>query len=218
MQLPQLIARKVRMVFSQKKESLAEENVWYFDRWAKTYDRYVFRWFMKRAQYNTLAMIDAAQKKDFSVLDVGCGTGEGLRMLKEKTKGRIVGVDLSSEMLARARAKIQGVELYPADVEHLPFNTASFDVVVSTEAFHHCLNPERALREMHRVLKKGGELIIADCNFRFTFLNLLFERFEPGCVHIYSQREMRSLFQAHRLHDIQQRRTAIVFFITKGMK
>src|SRR3989338_9830270 len=101
MQLPQLITRKVRIVFSQKKESLAEENVWYFDRWAKTYDRYVFRWFMKRAQYNTLAMIDAAQKKDFSVLDVGCGTGEGLRMLKEKTKGRIVGVDLSSEMLAR---------------------------------------------------------------------------------------------------------------------
>ena len=170
---------------------------------------------MRRAQRNSINMIS---NKNFSALDVSCGTGEGLLMLREKTSGRIAGVDISEEMLKIAKKKVGGknIELKKAQVDKIPYANETFDVVISTEAFHHYPNPENAVKEMTRVLKKGGELIITDPDF--LVFNRLFEKIEPGCVHIYNKREMKNLFIQAGLNDIKQRRTAIAFFITKGVK
>jgi ubiquinone/menaquinone biosynthesis C-methylase UbiE len=102
------------------------------------------------------------------VLDVGTGTGiVALRAAATATSlGRVVGIDLSSGMLAIARKKAatrrieDRVEFRDMDAERLEFRDASFDAVVSMFALHHFPNPAAALAEMYRVLKPGGTLSI----------------------------------------------------------
>lgn len=98
------------------------------------------------------------------ILDVGCGTGVLLeRILATGNETAVAGVDPVREMLAVARQRLpMEVPLYVGRGECLPFADASFDVVVSTSAFHYMRDPEYALVEMHRVLAPGGRLLISD--------------------------------------------------------
>ncbi|MGE0404995.1 MAG: class I SAM-dependent methyltransferase [Candidatus Korobacteraceae bacterium] len=95
------------------------------------------------------------------VLDVACGTG--VVALTAKLLGaRVTGLDLTPELLARARenASIAGVEIewHEGDVEKLSFGNAAFDVVVSQYGHMFAPRPEVALAEMLRVLKPGGTI------------------------------------------------------------
>ena len=87
------------------------------------------------------------------VLDVGCGEGELARHLPE---GAWVGVDRSTEMLARApEPNVRG------DATALPFPDASFDSVALLYVLYHLPEPRRALDEAHRVLRPGGLVAVA---------------------------------------------------------
>lgn len=95
------------------------------------------------------------------VLDVGCGTGV-VAIAASRTGASVVGVDLTPELLERARANatIAGVEIewHLGDVEQLPLKDAEFDVVVSQFGHMFAPQPELAVREMLRVLRPGGTL------------------------------------------------------------
>jgi ubiquinone/menaquinone biosynthesis C-methylase UbiE len=97
-------------------------------------------------------------------LEVGVGTGLNLPFYSGVV--RLTGIDLSPAMLAIARGQASHldhpVELREADAHALPFPTGSFDTVVCT--FSLCAIPDdrRALAEMHRVLRPGGRLLLAD--------------------------------------------------------
>jgi len=103
------------------------------------------------------------------ILDLGCGTGTLAIQVKRREPGaELVGLDADSEMLSQARAKAErdGVEVQLAEgmSDQLPFEDGSFDRVLSTLFFHH-LDPEpkrRTAGEIARVLRKGGELHVAD--------------------------------------------------------
>jgi ubiquinone/menaquinone biosynthesis C-methylase UbiE len=99
-----------------------------------------------------------------TVLDGACGTGSLLRWLARGVApgGRVAAMDFSPEMISRARAKRfpSTVELLVADVHQLPFAGGAFDEVVCNSAFPHFTDNPRAMREMARVLKKGGRLTI----------------------------------------------------------
>ncbi len=103
------------------------------------------------------------------VLDVGTGTGvvafpAAARVAPE---GTVLGVDISEEMLATARAKAAGmvdpgnVTFRVLDAQALGLPDASFDAVVSLFAVHHLPDPLAALKEMNRVLRPGGRLAVA---------------------------------------------------------
>ncbi|HEY8536486.1 MAG TPA: class I SAM-dependent methyltransferase [Vicinamibacterales bacterium] len=95
------------------------------------------------------------------LLDVACGTGV-VAITAARRGARATGLDLTPALLARARehATIAGVEVdfHEGDVETLPFEDASFDVVVSQFGHMFAPRPDVALREMLRVLKPGGTL------------------------------------------------------------
>jgi ubiquinone/menaquinone biosynthesis C-methylase UbiE len=91
------------------------------------------------------------------VLEVGTGTGLALPSYPSSVHG-VVAIDLDEASLARARRRRPGVTLLQADVQDLPFPDASFDAVVSSLVFCSVDAPGRALEEVFRVLRPGGEL------------------------------------------------------------
>jgi ubiquinone/menaquinone biosynthesis C-methylase UbiE len=98
------------------------------------------------------------------VLDIGCGTGELLSRLAAKyPAASLAGLDPVPEMLAIAREKLSDrVELRLGWANELPWQDASFDVVVSCNMFHYITHPVAAIREMERVLRPGGHIVITD--------------------------------------------------------
>ena len=98
------------------------------------------------------------------VLDVGCGTGELMRRLRAKyPHAALAGLDPVAEMLAVARDKLSGNEdLRTGYADALPWSAGAFDVVVSCNMFHYISHPVEALREMGRVLRPGGSLVLTD--------------------------------------------------------
>ena len=108
-----------------------------------------------------------ALPKGSVVLDVPCGGGVGLRGVRPGQGLRYIAADISTAMLehtgkaATARGIADQVELREADVEQLPFLDATFDVAMSLTGLHCFPDPQRALTEIVRVLKPGGELILS---------------------------------------------------------
>ena len=99
---------------------------------------------------------------DEAVLDAGCGTGRlTAELLDALPQGRVVGIDLSQNMLRSAREHLAGflprVSLVACDLLHLPFQHA-FDAIVSTAAFHWVLDHDRLFQGLHHALVRGGWL------------------------------------------------------------
>jgi ubiquinone/menaquinone biosynthesis C-methylase UbiE len=95
-----------------------------------------------------------------SLLDVGTGPGDfPIRLSKSGHRGRIVGIDLSAGMIAKARSAGAGVEFFQADSQALPFPNDTFDVVTARHMLYHVPDIPRALSEARRVLKAGGRFL-----------------------------------------------------------
>jgi ubiquinone/menaquinone biosynthesis C-methylase UbiE len=111
----------------------------------------------------------ASIRPDDQVLDVGTGTGVVAFRVAEKLRdgGRVIGIDLSEGMLAAANSKAERIgvaekiEFRQMDAEKLEFPDATFDVAVSLFALLHFPDPLIALKEIYRVLKPGGRLVVA---------------------------------------------------------
>ncbi len=100
---------------------------------------------------------------DEVVLDAGCGTGRlTAELIEALPRGRVVGIDLSQNMLNSAREHLEPdfgdrLTLVACDFLHLPFRQA-FDVVVSTAAFHWVRDHDHLFRNLHAILRPGGWL------------------------------------------------------------
>lgn len=122
---------------------------------------------MRPRAYARLARLSGARPGD-RVLDVGCGTGCLTRRMAKIVSpgGSVLGIDPSTEVIEYARRKTREPHCsYETGVgEALSAPDGSFDVVVTCLAMHHLPEDVRpvALREMHRVLRPGGRLLVAD--------------------------------------------------------
>ena len=92
------------------------------------------------------------------VLDVGCGVGWATHLMRERGAGGGGGVDLSEEMLARAKPG-PGLEFLRASAAALPFPDASFSRVLSVEALYYCPDLDAALTEIRRVCTDGARFL-----------------------------------------------------------
>lgn len=107
-------------------------------------------------------------KPSSRALDIGCGEAAGLLLLAETIGCSMVGIDMSGKKIssARSRASCSSLDHLTAfalsDAELLPFKDGSFDAIVSECSFSLLPQKESAVREMYRVMKKGGALAIAD--------------------------------------------------------
>lgn len=100
------------------------------------------------------------------VLDIATGPGYIAEAFAAGAR-EVVGVDLTEAMLAIGKQRTEGrgisnVSFRAADVQNLPFENGAFDVVVSRLALHHLLEPLEVLREMARVSRAGGKVVVED--------------------------------------------------------
>ncbi|GAB3137915.1 hypothetical protein GCM10027161_20470 [Microbispora hainanensis] len=120
----------------------------------------------RRSVFTRLAALSGAGT-GHQILDVGCGTGYLTRMLAPLVgrEGRVTGLDPSPAMIAHARRRSPGNCSYEVgEGQAMPFPDASFDIVVSSFAVHHMPVSARgtAVKEMFRVLRPGGQVLIAE--------------------------------------------------------
>ncbi len=113
-------------------------------------------WFVGRRAILEEFMRMIIRNPKSKILDVGCGTGANLGMLKQF--GEAEGVDVSDDALEFCRKK--GLKVHKGLAEKLPFADESFDVVTALDVVEHLDDDVSGLKEMHRVLKTGGQTLI----------------------------------------------------------
>jgi ubiquinone/menaquinone biosynthesis C-methylase UbiE len=119
------------------------------------------RWDHNR-HYHSVLLGSLPQRREMA-LEVGCGTGDFARTLARHF-GRVIAIDLSSEMVRRARElsrSVDNVEVRQADVLTWDLPPATFDCIASIATLHH-LPMEEALRKLAAALRPGGVLLVLD--------------------------------------------------------
>lgn len=113
--------------------------------------------------------------RDSRLLEVGCGEGTGLLIARHLGFKNIVGTEVSKERLKSARGKLgnqASLILVPPDC-HLPFSDGYFDIVVSAAVIEHTVDPEYFVREIARVTKPSGHIVISSDCYQWRILQLL---------------------------------------------
>jgi len=100
--------------------------------------------------------------KDMTVLDLGCGAGELCRRIQALGAAQTIGVDISANMLELAKKDIPaGVTFQQKAMEDLDFNPETFDLVVSSLAFHYVADLAELFKNIYRILKPSGWLLFS---------------------------------------------------------
>ena len=143
-----------------------------YGRAAKNYDKF-WDFYIVPSYSKTLARVDL--QKGSKILDLGCGTGALLKILEDRfPSSELTGIDLTEEMLAVAKQKLSdNVELLLGSASNLPFDSESFDWVIMSNVIGHLADKKTALKEIHRVLKNPGKIVITDWTRDFQTMNLV---------------------------------------------
>lgn len=99
--------------------------------------------------------------KSWTVLDLGCGNGVSTANIKGTN---VIGMDLSSNQMVRAKERFKDTNYVMGDASKIPFKNNTFDLVVSINLLHHITDSDKVLKEIYRVLKKGGKVLTVDPN------------------------------------------------------
>ena len=112
------------------------------------------------------------------VADLGCGSGAFTEMLRREGYDA-VGVDISPKLVAVGKGKYPGLKLIEGDVEHLRFETGSYDGVLLSGLVHHFPDRRKCAAETFRILKSGGRFMAFDPNRMNPFMYLYRDRSSP---------------------------------------
>ncbi|KAG4082942.1 methylase [Neocallimastix lanati (nom. inval.)] len=170
-----------------------------FDKAAENYEGDTLIYKMCRDDYPPI--LEEIEKCEFeTLLDAGCGTAPMISLLKEKFPDKkYTGIDISPKMIEKANSKnLTNTEFIVGDCENLPFDENSFDIVITSQSFHHYPNPQDYFNSVYKVLKPGGKFILRDntCN---KYILQVFNKIEIpiinflgfGDVKIYTLDEVR---------------------------
>ncbi|MGI9600665.1 MAG: methyltransferase domain-containing protein [Acidimicrobiales bacterium] len=141
------------------------------DRYTHGHHQSVLRSHRWRTAENSAAYLLARLEPGLEVLDVGCGPGTiTLDLAARVAPGRVVGLDLSADVVAeaetaRSEAGVANAEFVVGDGYGLDFADASFDVVHAHQVLQHVADPVAALVEMRRVLRPDGVLAVRDSDY-----------------------------------------------------
>jgi arsenite methyltransferase len=149
------------------------------------------------------------------VLDLGCGTGWATRLLARIVGdgpdefGQVVGLDVSDEMVRRARAQskeFDNVMYVVGAADRIPWEENYFDKVLSVESFYYYPDQERALAELFRVMSPQGKLFILINLYKDNHYSLRWVNELKVPVQVRSEAEYVELLRAHAFEDVKAMR------------
>jgi len=159
----------------------------------------------------TIAMMNL--KAGERVLDLGCGAGWATRLLARQVAGgehgQAVGLDISDEMIARARTSSKGVEnaMYVwGSAQEIPWQEEYFDKVLSVESFYYYTDQSKVLEEVLRVLAPGGAAYILINLYKDNPYSLRWVDELKVPVHARSEAEYVEMMRQHGFEQVEARR------------
>jgi ubiquinone/menaquinone biosynthesis C-methylase UbiE len=198
-----------------------QDSIKQFNSWAQDYDKKLHLPFLLS---NKAIINHLNPKPDSSILDVGCGTGILLHQLSLRSDDlTLYGTDISPEMVTKAKAKLgKNASITNASANALPYADNSFEYVISATAFHHFSDANNAIREMYRVLKNDGTVLILDPYrdgpLRKIILSILNVIFKEKDAQFFTRREMYRMFRDAGFENITQKTYTYYKLITTGVK
>lgn len=156
-------------------------------------------------------------KPNSKILDLCCGTGDLAKFIKEiQPNCQIIGVDFSSKMLEIAKNKTKDIEFINMDVQNMSFEDNSFDYVVSSFGLRNVEHIEKAIYEIHRVLKPNGLFLHLDFgnknilskffNFFVLILSNILFKYKNEYIYLiksknnfYEPKELIKIFENNKL-------------------
>jgi len=167
--------------------------------------------------WKKVAIESSGLRADFKILDLAGGTGDMVKLMKEKVKeeGLIVLSDINRRMLEEGRDRlidegIEGINLAQIDAQYLPFRNETFDLVTIAFGLRNVTNKEKALKSILGSLKKGGKIIILEFSkptnetFREIYDIFSFEVIPKiGEVIANTEESYRYLAESIRMHPTQ---------------
>ncbi len=192
--------------------------------WAPTYDNHWLNLFLFEPSH-ALLLGETESTAPGVALDIGCGTGE-LALRLAHCQWQVFAMDLCEPMLHQALAKLNGersrVHLTVGDSEHLPFADHTFDLLTCANSFHHYPHQPAVVREMFRVLRPGGRLLLLDGWPEHLWGRLLYDvivtRLEGSKVRHRKAHDVRQLFEEAGFICVTQKRVHSLFplLLTRG--
>lgn len=135
-------------------------------------------------------------------LDLGCGTGYGTAMLVEADAAHVTAVDIAEQAVEATRRRAAGATVTRADIHKLPFDDASFDLVVCLEVIEHVDGQEAALDEIRRVMAPESVVLISSPN------RGVYPPGNPHHVHELSSAELRAALAKRFRHVALRQQSA----------
>ena len=155
-----------------------------------------------------------------TILDIGCGEGRFLNLLSEKYKNiTLYGLDISAEMIKIAREpSVKNTNYIIGESEAIPLPVGSIDTIFCLNSFHHFPNPTESFKEMKRLLKSNGEIIIGDI-WVFPVVRGLINAYLPfsksGDVRMYSKKDLKKIIEPLGLQLAYYKVVSPFLFIAK---
>jgi len=147
-------------------------------------------WQVKANEDATVALIERYSKPKQRMLDAGCGMGDLLLRCPNLICG---GLDISEDYLEVAKER--GLNVIQGRLEKMPYDAAAFDLVVCTDVLEHVLDLNRVVRELLRVLKVGGVLIVRTPDSEDLTSYMTYETYEFVHVRSFDEPSLYLLFR-----------------------
>lgn len=149
--------------------------------------------------------------RDGAILDIGCGGGKAVKALADAASlGKVYGIDYSHDMVRLSsrvnKSLIKGdrVEITHGSVSSLPFENGFFDVITAFETTFFWPDFEEGLKEVNRVLKQSGTLLIVNENYKNGRCEIeKSEWIQKSGIHLYSPQEYRDILDRTGYGDIE---------------
>jgi ubiquinone/menaquinone biosynthesis C-methylase UbiE len=153
-----------------------------FEADAAVYDRFVGRY----AKQLSAALVEAAGVRPGDrALDVGCGPGGLTRVLSDIVGApNVAAIDPSASFVAACRERVPGADVHEGTAEALPFDTGTFDVVLSQLVVNFMSDADAGLAEMSRVAREGGR--VASCVWDYADGMTMLRAFWDGALDVDS--------------------------------
>jgi SAM-dependent methyltransferase len=143
------------------------------------------------------------------VFDVGCGAGWLSRILAERVpQGRVVGMDISDEMIQHARAasaRLKNAEFIVGGVDAIPWDANFFDRIITVESSYYWPDPAKGLRELYRVAAPGGSAWTLINYFRDNPYSHQWGKLLAVPTQLLSAEEWKKLFRDAGFTDVEHR-------------